>query len=202
MRVGYMRLNPAEENEKVMVGTFKQTEQLERVYWDKISVKSKERAEYDKMMDYIRKGDELIVPEFARFNKTLIELVKTIETLKKAGVTLISKKEEFNSSTEEGQLKMQVMKSIAEFEKAVLRERQKEGIAAAIEAGTFKGYNEKKRPEDFNAIMELYRMKHMTIYDIAEFYKVSRPTVYKWIKQFKAIEDTKETAKKSKQKSE
>lgn len=188
MQIGYVRINP-EENAEELVEKFQANKNLPRVYWDKISVKEKERPEYNKMMDYLREGDEIIIPEFARFNKTLIELVKTIEMLNERNVQLVSEKEEFNSGTEEGKFKFRVLQSIAAFEKAVIRQRQKEGIAIAIASGKYKGYNEKEIPNDFDDFKNLYLTGKMSVAKISEHYRVSKPTIYKWIKQRNVVDE-------------
>ena len=196
MKIGYMRINPNEENEKEIIAQFKDKEQLKRVFWEKLSVKGKERKEYDRMMEYVREGDEIIVPEFARFSKTLMELVKTIEELNKIGVILISKKEDFNSGTEDGIYTLKVLKMAAEFEKTLTKQRQKEGIEAARAAGKYKGRGvEKKPPKDFVAMRKLYYAKELSVTDIADFYSVSRPTIYKWLKEAEAEEKAKQNKK-------
>ena len=95
MKVGYVRINPTEENYEDILKQFKAGKNLKRVFCDKISVKEKKRPEYDKMMNYLRAGDEIVLPEFARFNKNLIELVKTIEELNSRGIEVISEKGRF-----------------------------------------------------------------------------------------------------------
>ena len=183
MKVGYIRINPTEENYEDILKQFKASKNLKQVFCDKISVKEKKRPEYDKMMNYLRAGDEIVLPEFARFNKTLIGLVKTIEELNSRGIEVISEKEDFNSGTKEGKFKLSVLKSAAEFEKTLIKQRQKEGIAVAKALGKYKGYNEKAIPADFEDFKDLYRMKEVSISDIAKHYGVSRPTIYKWIRQ-------------------
>ena len=183
MKVGYIRINPTEENYEDILKQFKASKKLKQVFCDKISVKEKKRPEYDKMMNYLRAGDEIVLPEFARFNKTLIGLVKTIEELNSRGIEVISEKEDFNSGTKEGKFKLSVLKSAAEFEKTLIKQRQKEGIAVAKALGKYKGYNEKAIPDDFEDFKDLYRMKEVSISDIAKHYGVSRPTIYKWIRQ-------------------
>lgn len=188
MRVGYIRINPTDENADELLEKFQAGKQLDRIYWEKISVKEKNRPEYDKMMDYLRAGDELVLAEFARFNKSLLELVKTLEQLNERGIAVISEKEDFNTSIEEGKFKLKVLKSAAEFEKTLTRQRQLEGVAVAIAAGKYKGNNEKEIPKDFEDFRDRYYTREMSVADIATHYNVSRPTVYKWIRQTENID--------------
>ena len=180
-----MRINPSEKNAEQIVEQFQNKAQVKRMYWEELSVKVKGRnkPEFDKMMEYIREGDEIIIPEFARFSGNLPELVKMIEKLTEDGIILISEKEEFNSGTEEGKLQFKVIKAIAEYEKTLIVQRRREGIAAAKLEGKYKGYKGKEIPNDFEHYNELYYARRINVKEIAKHYGVSRPTVYKWLKK-------------------
>ena len=73
--------------------------------------------------------------------------------------------------------------AITEFERELLLQRQREGIKLAQAAGKYKGRNEKKRPKDFDFYKQGYYERSYTVTAIAKHYKVSRPTVYKWLRQ-------------------
>lgn len=73
--------------------------------------------------------------------------------------------------------------AIAEFERELLLQRQREGIQLAKAAGKYKGRNAKKRPQDFDFYKQGYYERTATVTSIAKHYKVSRPTVYKWLRQ-------------------
>ena len=75
--------------------------------------------------------------------------------------------------------------AIAEFERELLLQRQREGIQLAKAAGKYKGRNEKKRTKDFDFYKQGYYERTITVTKIAKHYKVSRPTVYKWLRQCK-----------------
>ena len=62
-------------------------------------------------------------------------------------------------------------------------QRQREGIKLAQAAGKYKGRHEKKRPKDFDYYKQAYYNRTMTVTEIAKRYKVSRPTVYKWLRE-------------------
>lgn len=185
MRIGYMRVNPLEKNAEQIVEQFQNKMQIKRMYWEQVSVKGTSKPEFDRMMEYAREGDEIIVPEFARFSRDLMELVKMIERLNAEGIILISEKEEFNSGTEEGKFKFKVIKSVAEYEKTLILQRRREGIAIAKKEGKYKGYVGKEIPKDFEYYKELYYARETNVTEIANHYEVSRPTVYKWLKKLK-----------------
>ena len=73
--------------------------------------------------------------------------------------------------------------AIAEFERELILQRQREGIQLAKAACKYKGRHEKKRPKDFDYYKQAYFERTMSVTEIAKHYKVSRPTVYKWIRE-------------------
>ena len=75
--------------------------------------------------------------------------------------------------------------AIAEFERELLLQRQREGIKLAKAAGKYKGRNAKKCPKDFGFYEQGYYDRVYTVTYIAKHYKVSRPTVYKWLRESK-----------------
>ena len=76
-----------------------------------------------------------------------------------------------------------ILGAIAEFERELILQRQREGIQIAKAAGKYKGRNSKKRPKDFDFYKQGYYARQYTVTEIAKHYKVSRPTVYKWLRE-------------------
>ena len=76
-------------------------------------------------------------------------------------------------------LSLTIFGAIAEFERELILQRQREGIQIAKAAGNYKGRNEKKRPKDFDFYKQCGRQ--YTVTEIANHYKVSRLTIYKWL---------------------
>lgn len=186
MRVGYLRMSPLVNNELEKIEKFRQESDVSRVFWDKVSIKSDvaETEEYSRMMRYLQKGDVLIIPEFAGLGKNIIELFQMISQLNQKGIRLESRREKFDSESDEGKVLLESFNKIADFENRVLLQRRREGIAKAKAEGKYKGGGRlKKKPEDFGKYEQMYRSKQMTVVDIAKYFKVSRVTVYKWIKQ-------------------
>lgn len=94
-----------------------------------------------------------------------------------------SLKEQLDSSTPQGKFMLTIFGAIAEFERELILQRQREGIQLAKAAGKYKGRNAKKRPKDFDFYKQAYYERTMTVTKIAKHYKVSRPTVYKWLRE-------------------
>ena len=97
MKVGYVRISTKEQNtarQDVLMAELG----VDKVYTDKISGKNKERPELQKMMDFVREGDTVIVESFSRFARNIRDLLDLTDTLKIKGVKFISKKESIDTS--------------------------------------------------------------------------------------------------------
>ena len=133
------------------------------------------------MMNFFREGDELIVTEFSRLARSTRDLLDIVETLTKQDVKVRSLKEQVDFSTPQGRFMLTIFGAIAEFERELILQRQREGFQLAKAAGKYKGRHEKKHPKDFHYYKQAYYERTVMVTEIAEHYKVSRPTVYKWI---------------------
>lgn len=98
-------------------------------------------------------------------------------------VKVRSLKEQLDSSTPQGKFMLTIFGAIAEFERELILQHQREGIQLAKVAGKYKGRNAKKRPKDFDFYKQAYYERTMTVTEIAKRYKVSRPTIYKWLRE-------------------
>ncbi|MCI8330220.1 MAG: recombinase family protein [Oscillibacter sp.] len=154
MKIGYVRVSTAEQNtirqEKLM-------EELgvERIYTDKASGKNKDRPELNNMLDFVREGDTVIVESFSRFARSAKDLLDLVDKLHRKGVEFISKKESIDTSTPQGKFMLTVFGALAELEREQILQRQAEGIAAAKEAGKYKG--RKPIEVDETLFIEQYR---------------------------------------------
>ena len=182
MLVGYVRVSTVEQNEERQIVELRNNS-VEKFFVDKVSAKSAKRPKFDEMMNFLREGDELIVSEFSRLARSTKDLLNIVETLTEKGVKVRSLKEQVDFSTPQGKFMLTIFGAIAEFERELILQRQREGIKLAQAAGKYKGRHEKKCPKDFDYYKQAYYNRTMTVTEIAKRYKVSRPTVYKWLRE-------------------
>ena len=183
MKVGYVRVSTIEQNEERQIVELREKAGVEKFFVDKVSAKSAQRPKFDEMMNFLREGDELIVSEFSRLARSTTDLLQIVETLTEKDIKVRSLKEQLDSSTPQGRFMLIIFGAIAEFERELILQRQREGIQLAKAAGKYKGRHEKKRPKDFDFYKQAYYERNTTITKIAKHYKVSRPTIYKWLKE-------------------
>ena len=185
MRVGYVRVSTVEQSVERQIVELRDKAGVEKFFVDKTSAKSPQRPKFDEMMNFFRAGDELIVTEFSRLARSTVELLNIVETLTKKDVKVRSLREDLDSSTPQGKFMLTIFGAVAEFERELTLQRQREGIILAKAAGKYKGRKPKECPKDFGFYEQGYYERTYTVTYIAKHYKVSRPTVYKWLKESK-----------------
>ena len=183
MKVGYVRVSTIDQNEERQIVELREKAGVEKFFVDKVSAKSAQRPKFDEMINFLREGDELIVSEFSRLARSTTDLLNIVGSLTERNVKVLSLKEQLDSSTPQGKFMLTIFGAISEFERELLLQRQREGIQLAKAAGKYKGRNEKKRPKDFDYYKQGYYERTITATAIAKHYKVSRPTVYKWLRE-------------------
>lgn len=134
--VKYIRVSTKEQN------TARQevdADKYVRIFIDKASGKDAKRPELEKMLEYVREGDTVVVESYSRFARNTKDLLTLIERLNEKGVAFISQKEQIDTSTPQGRFMLTVFSGLAQFEREQLLQRQAEGIAFAKQTGKYKG---------------------------------------------------------------
>lgn len=183
MRVGYIRVSTVEQHEDRQVKDLTENAKVSKVFMDKLSGKDTNRPQLKAMLDYVREGDTVVVSEYSRLARSTRDLMDIVDTLKAKGVNVVSMKENFDTNTPQGKLILQTFMNIAEFERELMLQRQREGIAIAKANGKYKGRQSKQKPDDWESLKAMYMSRQITVSDIAKRCDVSRPVVYKWLKE-------------------
>ena len=139
MKVGYVRVSTEAQNTVRQENLMKDLA-VEKIYIEKASGKSRTaRPELEAMMDFVREGDVVIVESISRFARSTKDLLNLVAELTEKKVEFVSQKENINTATPQGKFMLTVFGAMAELEREQTLQRQKEGIAAAKEAGKYKG---------------------------------------------------------------
>jgi len=126
MNIGYIRVSTVEQNEIRQVEALKKYS-MDKVFTEKVSVKSTDRPELKAMIGFAREGDTIYIRSLDRLARSTKDLLNIVEELQIKGVHLVSDKENIDTSTATGKLIITIVSAIAEFERVNLLERQKEG---------------------------------------------------------------------------
>lgn len=139
MEIGYARTSTFEQ----VAGLEAQQRDLEaagckKIFAEQISSVA-QRDQLDAAIDYLRDGDSLVVTKLDRLARSMRDLFATVDRIKAKGASLRILAMNFDTSTATGKLMLNVLGSVAEFEREVMLERQREGVAKAKAEGKFKG---------------------------------------------------------------
>ena len=182
MRIGYIRVSTQEQN------TIRQEILMDRLgvdelYIDRASGKNAQRPELQKMMEYVRKGDTVIVESISRFARNTRDLLELVERLTGKGVEFISQKEAIDTTTPTGKFMLTVFGAVAELEREYILQRQREGIAAAKGQGRYKG-RKPIEPPGLDAVIRRWRAGELTAAEAMRKLNLSPSTFYRKAKRF------------------
>ena len=178
--IAYIRVSTAEQNEARQKEAL-QKYNIDRWFIEKASGKDLNRPKLQEMLEYIREDDIVYVEEFSRLGRSA-DLLATVQKIEAAGAQFVSLKEQFDTTTPAGRLQMTMMAAIAEFERDMILERQREGIAIAKAAGKYKGRKEITVP-NIGEYYEKYMSRQGSKVSIAAELGISRTTLDKLFKK-------------------
>ena len=185
-KIGYVRVSTVEQNSaRQLVGIT-----LDRVFEEKVSAKNiSNRPVLREMLGFIRDGDDLYVHSMDRLARNLKDLLTLVTTITDKGVTLHFVKENLTfeakaKATPFNKLLLGLLGSVAEFERELILERQREGIAQAKARGAYKG-RKPIAPEKIEKAKELLA-QGMTRTEAAKTVGVGRTTLFLYLKKNQA----------------
>ncbi|HFV9233943.1 resolvase [Acinetobacter baumannii] len=179
-QVGYIRVSSTEQNtERQLDGIH-----LDKIFTEKASGGSRERPQLIAMIEYLREGDTVHVHSIDRLARNTNDLNNLVNSLNDRGITIIFHKENLIFSHDIAQsamnkLMFQMLAAFAEFERSMIRERQKEGIAKAKAKGLYKG---RKRKVDYSEVQNAMRKERATFRSVARQFGVGVATVQRALK--------------------
>lgn len=174
--VGYLRVSTVDQNEHRQLEGI----DLDKVYTDKASGKDTKRPQLQAALEYVREGDTLVIHSMDRLARNLDDLRKIVRELVSRGVHVQFIKESLTFTGDDSPmatLLLSVMGAFAEFERALIRERQREGIALAKAAGAYKGRKPSLTPAQAAEVRERAARGEKKA-ALAREFGVSRETLY------------------------
>ena len=183
-RIGYVRVSSFDQNPE------RQLEQAEvgKVFTDKASGKDTQRPELDSLLAFVREGDTVVVHSMDHLARNLDDLRRLVQKLTKRGVRIEFVKECLTFTGEDSpmaNLMLSVMGAFAEFERALIRERQKEGIALAKQRGAYRGRKKALSPERAAELLQRVNAGEQKA-KLAREFGISRETLYQYLREIRA----------------
>lgn len=178
-QIGYIRVSSTDQNTARQLDGF----HLDKIFTDKCSGKDTSRPQLVACLDYLRDGDTLHVHSIDRLARNLQDLLRIIESLNQRDVSVSFHKEGLTFSAGKAEdpfqkLQLQIIGAVAQFERAMIRERQREGIAIAKAAGKYKGRKPSFTPEQAELARKMVADGQSKT-EVAAYFGVSRTTLYK-----------------------
>ncbi|GMA65804.1 recombinase family protein (plasmid) [Alicyclobacillus fastidiosus] len=178
-RIGYIRVSTVDQN------TDRQLEsvQLDRVFTDKASGKDTKRPQLDALLEFAREGDTVVVHSMDRLARNLDDLRCLVLGLTGKGIAVEFVKEHLTFTGEDSPMSMMllnVMGAFAEFERALIKERQREGIAIAKQKGVYKGRKKSLTDEQVKELHERVAAGEKKA-QLAREFGISRETLYQYL---------------------
>jgi DNA invertase Pin-like site-specific DNA recombinase len=182
MLVGYARVSTDDQKLDLQKDAFKAAN-CEKVFEDQKSGATVERPGLQEALNYIREGDTLVVWRLDRLGRSMKDLVEMINFLESKKVGFMSLQESIDTSSCSGKLLFHLFGALAEFERNLIRERTNAGLLAARARGRKGGRPKSLNKEQQTIAFELYESRKYSIEQICETLHISRPTLYKYLKQ-------------------
>ncbi len=183
MYVGYARVSTTDQTLALQQDALEKIG-CRKIFTDTASGAKAERKGLEEALAYVREGDTLVVWRLDRLGRSLKHLIETITDLNKRNIGFKSITENIDTTTSGGKLIFHIFGALAEFERDIIRERTKAGLAAARARGRLGGRPKAQAlntPKKVAIAQALYDNKDNAIDDICKTLNVSRATLYRYI---------------------
>jgi DNA invertase Pin-like site-specific DNA recombinase len=183
-RIGYVRVSTLDQNPDRQLDSLPEHLAIDRLFTDTASGKDMSRPQLEAMLDFVREGDTVVVHSMDRLARNLDDLRQLVQSLTQRGVRIEFLKENLSFTGEDSpmaNLLLSVMGAFAEFERALIRERQREGIALAKKRGAYKGRKKVLSREQVEGLQERLA-EGISKAQLARELGISRETLYQYLR--------------------
>ena len=184
MKIGYARVSTKDQNLDLQIEALEKAG-CEKIYQEKISGATKNRPELDKMIEQFRKGDELYVWRLDRLGRSLKNIIDLVLSLNDKGIIIKGLMEGVDTSTLNGRLFLNIMASLAEYERELIRERTNAGLQSARARGRTGGRPKGYTKETISKLLIMRSVYKDSTKAPEEIYKplgLTRATFYRYAK--------------------
>jgi len=182
MKVDYARVSTHDQNLLLQKDALKKAG-CGKIFQDQVSGAKVERPGVQEAKAYAREGDTLVVWRLDRLGRSLKHLIETVTVLEERGVGFQSLQESIDTTTSGGRLVFHIFGALAEFERNLIRERTRAGLAAARARGR-KGGRPKALDEKMTQLLyQLYNERNHTVKEICNILDISRSTLYAYLQR-------------------
>ena len=180
MLVGYARVSTLDQKPALQTDALTMVG-CERIFTEKASGAQRDRPELKAALAYLRQGDTLVVWKLDRLARSMRQLIETVEDMQARGIELRSLTESIDTATPGGRLVFHIFGALAEFERAVIRERTNAGLQAARDRGKKGGRPKTLGAKDLAVAKAMLADPQISVEEVAARLKISVATLYRYL---------------------
>ena len=182
MLIGYARVSTTDQTLALQQDALTK-DGCSKIFTDTASGALAERKGLADALSYVRPGDTLVVWKLDRLGRSLKDLITRITELQNRQIGFKSLTEQIDTTTSGGKLIFHIFGSLAEFERDIIRERTQAGLIAARARGKRGGRRPTLKPKEIAIVRKLYEDKQTPIEDLCRMFKISRMTLWRYVKK-------------------
>ena len=184
--ISYIRVSTKEQNTGRQFELLKQKGiRIDKAYEEYVSGKDTNRPQLKAMLDYVREGDTVYIESISRLARNTRDFLNIVDSLQNKKVNLVSLKESIDTSTPTGKFMLSVFAALYQLERENILERQREGIALALEQKRPYGRPATVMSDTFPANYKKWKGGKITATEFMKEEKLPRTTFYRLVKQYK-----------------
>lgn len=187
MYVGYARVSTHEQNLDLQEDALEKAG-CEKIFTDKVSSVASARPGIEEALSFLREGDTLVVWRLDRLGRSLRHLIDLVGTLQERKIGFQSLQESIDTAHSGGKLIFHMFGALAEFERQLITERTRAGLSAARARGRKGGRPKALNKQEIELAVRLYNERKNSIMEICQIFKISKPTLYKYLHQANGIQ--------------
>ncbi|WP_100408480.1 recombinase family protein [Bacillus solitudinis] len=185
---GYARVSSADQNLDRQISSLNNAG-CEIIFEEKVSGVTTERPELKKLLATVKKSDMVVVHSLDRISRSTIDLLNLVDELKMKGVSLKSQNDTWLDTTNDNpfsEFLLTVISGLSQYERKMIKQRQREGIEVAKKKGKYVGRVKKysDKHSGMNHAIHLYKQGDMTVKQICDITQVSRSALYREAKKY------------------
>lgn len=184
MLIGYARVSTQDQDTAAQIVALKAAG-CELIFQEKATSGRWERPELHRLLGQLRKGDVFVVWKLDRLSRSLKDVLSLMEKIQQAGAGFQSLTEAIDTTSPGGRMMMQIVGAFAEFERAMLRERTRNGLDAARKQGRIGGRRPKLKIHQRAEVVHLVTSGQKSSADAARLFNVHPSTVSRLLQQSK-----------------
>lgn len=184
MKYGYARVSTKDQNLDLQIDALKKAG-CQKIFKEVVSGAKTNRPQLDELLSILKKDDVIVIWKLDRMGRSLHHLIKIVNELNEKGISITSLQDPIDTTTAQGRLMFNMFASLAEFEKDLIYERTMAGLSSARARGRMGGRPKglSKAAQEKACVAEaLYKQGELSTDQIAKQLRVSRTTMYKYLK--------------------